>query len=132
MPPGTQVILHGEEAIGLWLVANSLFYSWDGPLHSGFYLLHFRLSSSVPEDYWLPVYQGILEQLGSRNDLVRITMQFPEFDRLGQDGAERIGLEFEGAVKQAFRHGGRSWERRIYGHSIPAVGPTFDTTMWNP
>lgn len=118
--PSTQVVLHEGEAIGLWSVANSLFYNWDGPLHSGFYLLHFRLSSSVPKGWWPLVYQEILEQLGSKNDVVRVTMQFPEFDQLGRDAAGRIGLNFEGVVKQAFRHGGRSWARAIYGQSFAA------------
>lgn len=117
-PPGTQVIRHGEDVIGLWSVSNLLWSNWGAPLYSGFHLLHFRLSGLVPEDWWTPVYESILERLRFHNDLVRVEMHLPEFDRAGQDVVRRLGLHFEGAVRQMYRRDGRGGDLLVFGNSF--------------
>lgn len=89
------------------------------PVYSGIYLLDYRLSSAAPSEWWTVGYQQILEFLGSKSDVVRVTMRVPEFDRLGQAAAVRMGLRFEGEIGQALQWNGRSWANRVYGQVQP-------------
>ncbi|WP_433271685.1 hypothetical protein ACQPZF_13270 [Actinosynnema sp. CS-041913] len=127
---GSRVVLADGLPVGLWSVDSLLWSAAGQDVHSGLYLLHLRLASFVPVEWWRAVYRRVLDHLRDRQEVARISFEVNEFDLLGQDVAEALGLRAEGLLPDLVERDGRRWGRWTYGAVWPVAAPAGRRGDW--
>lgn len=91
-----------------------------GSEHSGHLQLHLRLRAAAPDAWWPAAYRHIVRALRWSGDLVRLTVQFGEYDERGLRAARAIGLTPEGTLANVCVRGGHRY------------GSVFFSQVWEP
>jgi hypothetical protein len=97
----TRVLLADGELAGLYAVENF------GSEHGCYYLVQLRLRAGLPIDWWRSAFHELARAARWRREVVRLAVQFGEFDEYGLRVARSLDLTEEGTLAQVSVHGGR-------------------------
>lgn len=108
----TRVLLADGELAGLYALENL------GSEQGCSYVLRLRLRAGVPARWWCSAYEQIVCALRWRSEVVRLAMQFHDFDTRGLAFARSLGITEEGTLGALTVHDrrrrGQVWFARIW------------------
>jgi len=91
-----------------------------GSEHGCHLLLRLRLRAAAAPSWWASAYQEIVRATRWRRELVRLSMQFAEFDDRGLQFARALGLTEEGTLAAVTARGGQRF------------GSVYFAQIWTP
>lgn len=106
----TRVLRAGGEPAGLYALEH------EGSEHGCHYVLHLRLRSGAPPQWWSDAYREVVRALRWRHEVVRLSVRFPEFDPAGLAFARSAGLTEEGTLAGVTTHEGRRRGTVFFSH----------------